>query len=104
MTRNGARSAGAITLWALFCCPATASDLPCFDATTWPEADALFLGDDYWIGADGASSVDLGDGRTLWLFADTWVDPSGARSRRSGGRSSYTPIKFKPSCLFVAIS
>jgi hypothetical protein len=26
-----------------------------------------------WTGADAAGSVDLGDGRTLWMFADTWI-------------------------------
>lgn len=83
MNRSGVRPAGALVWWTLICCPAGASELPCFDAAAWPEADALFLGDDYWIGADGASSVDLGGGRTLWLFADTWIDPSGDRSRRS---------------------
>jgi hypothetical protein len=60
-----------------------AAETPCFDAAAWPEADALFLDDAHWIGADGASSVDLGGGRTLWLFADTWVDPAGNASRRS---------------------
>jgi hypothetical protein len=26
-----------------------------------------------WLGADGATTVDLGDGRVLWLFGDTFV-------------------------------
>lgn len=61
---------------------AEATDASCFEASAWPEADALFHGDPNWIGADGAYSIDLGNDRTLWLFADTWLDPSGQRSRR----------------------
>jgi hypothetical protein len=57
----------------------------CFEPSIWPEADELFRRDPHWIGADGAYSVDLGDERTLWLFGDTWVDPSG-RKRRGEGR------------------
>ena len=38
-----------------------------------PELDALFARTEGWIGADGAYSVALSSGRTLWLFSDTWV-------------------------------
>ena len=60
-------------------------DIPCFEASAWREADQLFLRDSYWRGADGASSVYLGGGRTLWLFGDTWIDPSG-NGTRNGAR------------------
>jgi hypothetical protein len=56
-------------------------DEPCVQASAWVEADALFRGDAGWVGADGAFSVDLGNDRTLWLFSDTWVDPSGKGNR-----------------------
>jgi hypothetical protein len=56
----------------------------CFKPSAWADADRLFQSDPHWIGADGAFSVDLGDNRTLWLFADTWIDPSGQRDRKSG--------------------
>lgn len=39
----------------------------------WPEADALFHQDPRWLGSDGGASVDLGGGRSLWLFGDTFV-------------------------------
>jgi len=39
----------------------------------WPEAGALFHREARFIGADGAYSVDLGAGRVLWLFGDTFV-------------------------------
>lgn len=38
-----------------------------------PEWDALFQRTEGWIGADGNYSVPLGNGRTLWLFSDTWI-------------------------------
>lgn len=59
-----------------------ADTFPCFEASAWREADALFRNDPHWVGADGAYSVDLGQGRTLWLFGDTWIDPSGRHTRQ----------------------
>ncbi|QDT53207.1 hypothetical protein Pan44_12230 [Caulifigura coniformis] len=38
-----------------------------------PELNAAFRPQQGWIGGDGAQSVDLGNGSTLWLFGDTWV-------------------------------
>jgi len=52
-----------------------------FTASAWPEADSLFRGDAHWVGADDAYSVDLGQGRILWLFADTLIDPTGHHQR-----------------------
>ena len=57
-------------------------DESCLDASAWFEADSLFRRDPHWVGADGASSVDLGDERTLWLFGDTFIDPSGMHTRQ----------------------
>ena len=34
-----------------------------------------------WLGADGAYSVSLGNGTSLWIFADTFVGPATASSR-----------------------
>lgn len=56
--------------------------IPCFEAAAWREADELFRRDPHWVGGDGASSVALGDGRILWLFGDSWIDPSGGHTRR----------------------
>jgi len=39
----------------------------------WPEADQLFHSDSRWLGADGAYSIDLGNGRVLWTFSDSFV-------------------------------
>ena len=38
-----------------------------------PEWDQVFARRKGWTGADGCYSIDLGDGRTLWLYCDTWV-------------------------------
>jgi hypothetical protein len=56
--------------------------MPAREPTTlWPAADSLFQRDDSWVGADGAYSIDLGQGRVLWTFGDTWIDPSGRKTR-----------------------
>lgn len=34
-----------------------------------------------WLGADGGYSVDLGAGKSLWIFGDTFVGPSSATTR-----------------------
>lgn len=46
-----------------------------FPAKPAPEWDALFHRKDGWTGGDAMYSVDLADGRALWLFADTWIGP-----------------------------
>lgn len=51
-------------------------------AEPWPEADALFRTDPEWLGSDDAYSVDLGKGRVLWLFADTFISTSKKNVRR----------------------
>ena len=50
-------------------------------ATDWPAADALFQSDPRWVGGDGAETVPLGDGRTLWLFGDSGVSHGDHRER-----------------------
>jgi hypothetical protein len=62
--------------------PVVAVGPPCFEASPWREADRLFRRDPHWLGADVASSVDLGGGRILWLFGDSWIDPTGRGTRR----------------------
>lgn len=52
-------------------------------ASAWPQANALFLNDPKWIGGDGAYSVDLGNGRVLWLFGDSFIANTAARLRSS---------------------
>ena len=44
-------------------------------AAQWPQADVLFRRDPRWLGSDGAYSLPLRDGRILWLFGDTVVEP-----------------------------
>jgi hypothetical protein len=77
-------------------------DLPSSDlirAEPWPEADALFRTNPRWLGSDDAYSVDLGDGRVLWLFGDTFISTSKKNVRRRsamirnsvGIQSGYDP-------------
>lgn len=54
------------------------------EASAFTEADVLFHRDGRWVGADSAYSVDLGRGRVLWLFADTFVDPAADGVRSNG--------------------
>ena len=63
----------------------TTSEPPSSDlihAEPWPEADALFRSNSKWMGSDGAYSIDLGQGRTLWLFGDTFISRSFLNTRR----------------------
>jgi hypothetical protein len=62
--------------------PTLPVNVPCFEASSWREADQIFRRDPHWVGADVASSVDLGGHRTLWLFGDTWIDASGKGTRK----------------------
>jgi hypothetical protein len=58
-----------------------ASALLAQTAAPWPEADRLFRADPRWLGADAAFSVDLGRGRVLWLFGDSFVASKPGRTR-----------------------
>jgi len=44
-------------------------------------AQGMFPYQQGWLGADGAYSVSLGGGRSLWFFDDTFIGPSSATSR-----------------------
>ena len=48
----------------------------------WKAAENIFHSDPRWLGGDGATSVDLGQGRVLWLFGDSLIDLSGKGIRR----------------------
>ena len=46
------------------------------------ETDQYFKTDLAWRGADGASSVVLGNGKILWLFSDSFISADSTRSRK----------------------
>ena len=48
----------------------------------WEEAEKLFRSDPRWLGGDGASSVNLGIKRVLWLFGDSFINTKGSSTRR----------------------
>lgn len=44
--------------------------------------DTYFTSNGEWRGADGAGSIDLGNGKVLWLFSDTFICQDSTRSRK----------------------
>jgi hypothetical protein len=65
----------AFAIVSLLCVQVVGADGQHSISTVTPDAEwnTVFDRTDGWTGADAAGSVDLGDGRTLWLFADTWI-------------------------------
>lgn len=51
-------------------------------ASAWDAADRLFHADPRWRGGDAAYSVNLGGGRILWLFGDSFIAAHRGESRR----------------------
>jgi len=57
-----------------------------FPAERDKDYDRAFSGNSGWTGADGTYSIPLSDGRTMWLFGDSFIgktDPSGKRSEET---------------------
>lgn len=54
------------------------------------ETNKFFTRDLLWRGADGASSIDLENGKVLWLFSDSFIcgDSSGSRKKSTIIRNS----------------
>ena len=48
--------------------------------------DSAFTRTSGWTGGDVAGSIDLGDGRTLWLFGDSWIGDVSAGRHAPGSR------------------
>jgi hypothetical protein len=51
-------------------------------ASEWPQADRLFRSDPHWLGGDAAFSFDLGGGRVLWMFGDSFIAENPGATRR----------------------
>lgn len=70
------RKSGHAALPVILCLLAWSIPAQCAEVTAehWPEADGLFKRDSRWRGSDAANSIDLGNGRVLWTFGDTFVD------------------------------
>ncbi len=60
------------------------------------EWNAVFDRADGWTGADCAGSVDLGDGRTLWTFGDTWISTIRHGKRQPGATMVTNSIAVHP--------
>ena len=61
-----------------------------------PEWDTIFARKKGWTGADGCYSVELGDGRTLWLYSDTWVGTVAKGKHAEGSRLVNNSIGIQP--------
>lgn len=70
-----------------------ASAAPGIEAADW---DGVFVRAKGWTGADGAYSVDLRDGRTLWIFNDTWIGRVVNGKHASGSRLINNSIAVHP--------
>lgn len=53
-----------------------------YRAEAWPAANQLFQQEAGWVGADDAYSVALDGNRTLWLFADSFIDTTRRHNRQ----------------------
>jgi len=62
--------------------PGVFSQVGVFRTRAWEEADRLFRSDPLWLGGDAAFSVDLGGGRVLWMFGDSFVASKVGATRR----------------------
>ena len=62
-----------------------------FEATPWLEGDQLFRKNPLWLGGDVAYSVDLGSGRVLWLFGDSFI-ANKAELRRSQSKMVHNSV------------
>jgi hypothetical protein len=60
------------------------------------EWNSVFDRTDGWTGADCAGSVDLGDGRTLWMFGDTWISKIRNGTRQPGATMVNNSIAVHP--------
>jgi hypothetical protein len=52
------------------------------EAAARTDADRLFRSDPRWLGGDVAYSIDLGCGRVLWLFGDSFIANKPGKTRR----------------------
>jgi hypothetical protein len=83
MERVGATVMIATALLAAGCTCGDDGDRDALEVTAaaWPAGDRLFRTAPRWLGGDAAFSVDLGAGRTLWLFGDSFIATSAAHKR-----------------------
>lgn len=94
-----------ITLTLFFAEPAAADSSPpravtapvAEKAISDPDWDAAFTRNTGWTGSDLAGSIDLGDGRTLWVFGDTWIGDVVKGKHAPGSRMVNNTIAVHPS-------
>ncbi|MFZ1938695.1 MAG: hypothetical protein WAU67_06330, partial [Terracidiphilus sp.] len=71
---------------------------------TTPTSSGYFPYQQGWLGADGAYSIPIGTGQSLWIFADTFVGPSSAATRTQANGFIHNSIAISTcsgtSCTF----
>lgn len=94
--------AAAVCVITASCC--AVQEAPRLEYESWQAADLLFRKDRLWRGGDAAYSADLGAGRVLWLFGDSFVG-DGEGDTRSGRRMARNSIAvqhgYDPSCATI---
>jgi hypothetical protein len=62
-------------------CGGGGAGTPTQPVTPPPNSSGYFPYQQGWLGADGAYSIPIGTGQSLWIFADTFIGPSTATTR-----------------------
>ena len=61
------------------------------------EWEAVFSRTEGWTGGDVAGTVNLGDGRTVWMFGDSWVGKVAGGKHAAGSQMVNNAIGVQPS-------
>jgi hypothetical protein len=64
--------------------------------------NSIFKKDNYWRGADGAATIELGQDKILWLFSDTFIDQDGTGKRMNSNHLIRNSIAIQDSNLLHA--
>jgi uncharacterized protein DUF4185 len=73
-----------------------ADDSMCASTAVDDSWNTVFDRHDGWTGADCAGTVDLRDGRALWLFGDTWISSIRGGRRLPGATMVHNSIAIHP--------
>ncbi len=96
-TLSGLRAAVWILSFGLLTIAVGDSQLGAADLTTIDDSwNAVFDRRDGWTGADCAGTVNLRDGRILWLFGDTWISSIRGGKRLPGATMVNNSIAIHP--------
>lgn len=84
----------------LISCTCIAAEKLAVPAVKW---DAAFQRTSGWTGGDAIYSIDLHDGRVLWLFADSWIGPVVDGKHGPGSRMVNNALAIHPKLEYGAV-